>query len=278
VAIVIGASRSWREIVNNIQRWGHTIASPGDIERLLLDLRETREASIAAKRAETDLAVQQKAQQITALKSERRLIQRILNWFRVGALQSAIAGLHAAEAEYTRILDDKILMVESLRDSPELAGANGELTVIEQLRRLPGAYVVMNNVQLHATSHIRFNGALLRSAQIDHLVLSPAGVFIIETKNWSARFTQSGQYDNPYEQVRRAGHLCYCLLRKSFGKTRVRTIIVSLGNLPPSPEDSYAKVLRPEQINGYISWFKEVELSPERIDALRRYFEVCVQG
>jgi hypothetical protein len=69
--------------------------------------------------------------------------------------------------------------------------------VIDRLRTLPSSAVVFNDVRLKATRYIRFNGIALISAQIDHVVLTPAGVFVIETKRWSHRFVESGDFYNP---------------------------------------------------------------------------------
>ncbi|MCM1988048.1 nuclease-related domain-containing protein [Methanococcoides seepicolus] len=47
---------------------------------------------------------------------------------------------------------------------------------------------------------------------MDHLVVDPTGVFVIETKNWSNRYTQyvfnDGSY-TPYDQIQRSGYLVY---------------------------------------------------------------------
>jgi len=87
-----------------------------------------------------------------------------------------------------------------------------------------------------------FNGTALISAQIDHVVLTPAGVFVIETKRWSQHFVESGDFHNPFDQVSRANYLCYDLLRKSFGKTRVRSIIACGGSLPDAPPSRISKL------------------------------------
>jgi hypothetical protein len=116
------------------------------------------------------------------------------------------------------------------------------------------------------------------SAQIDHVVLTPAGVFVIETKRWSRRFVESGDFYNPFEQVSRANYLCYDLLRESFGKMRVRSIIACVGSLPDAPRDSYIKVVRPESLTSYISGFRNVELTPERFSELYSFFEYRVNS
>jgi len=227
---------------------------------------------IDAHRAQTMRSVQERETRITTLAVERGFFKRILNWFRIRALKAEIATLHKADSHYSSALDQTIARVRSLLNSTEFAGAEAELAVIDRLRMLPSSTVVFNDVRLQATRYIHFDGTALMSAQIDHVVLTPAGVFVIETKRWSHRFVESGDFYSPFDQVSRASYLCYDLLRERFGNTRVRSIIVCVGSLPEAPRDSYIKVVRPESLNSYISWFRNVELASERFDELRNFF------
>ncbi|MBO7455937.1 MAG: NERD domain-containing protein [Paludibacteraceae bacterium] len=61
------------------------------------------------------------------------------------------------------------------RYNPFSPGDNGEFAVARQLRRLPKEYMVINDLMFH-------NGKN-RTTQIDHVVVSPYGIFVIETKN-----------------------------------------------------------------------------------------------
>ena len=233
---------------------------------------------IDAHRTQTMRSVHERETRITTLAAERGFFKRIFNWFRIRALKAEIATLYKTDSHYSSALDQTIALVRSLLHSAELAGAEAELTVIDHLRMLPSSAVVFNNVRLEATRYIRFDGAGLMSAQIDHVVLTPAGVFVIETKRWSRRFVESGDFYNPFEQVSRANYLCYDLLRESFGKMRVRSIIACVGSLPDAPRDSYIKVVRPESLASYISGFRNVELTPERFSELYSFFEYRVNN
>ncbi|MGP1493435.1 MAG: NERD domain-containing protein [Prevotella fusca] len=55
-------------------------------------------------------------------------------------------------------------------------GRHGEKQVAQELTLLPDEYTIFNDV------YILENG---KSTQIDHIVLSPYGIFVIETKNYS---------------------------------------------------------------------------------------------
>ncbi|MBM4152019.1 MAG: NERD domain-containing protein [Kiritimatiellaceae bacterium] len=64
-----------------------------------------------------------------------------------------------------------------------LKGAQGEETVARILSFLPSNHTVFNDLQLDAGG-----------PAFDHIVVAPAGVFVIETKNWSGEITfQNGQ-------------------------------------------------------------------------------------
>jgi hypothetical protein len=272
VATVVGESGAWRLIVADLARLGHPISKPRDLPLLLNRLGETHPQLIDAHRTQTMRTVHERETLIAALTAEPRFSRRIFNWFRIRTIKAEIATLYKADSRYSAGLDQTIAVVRSLLHSTELAGAEAELSVIDCLRRLPSSTVVFNDVQLHATRFIHFDGAALMSAQIDHLVLTPAGVFVIETKCWSHRFVQSGDFHSPFDQVSRASYLCYDLLRRSFGKTRVRSVIACVGSLPEAPRDSYIKVVRPENLTSYISGFRNVELASDRFDELRTFF------
>ncbi len=71
------------------------------------------------------------------------------------------------------------LLITTLYQSylPGYKGTVGEKIVARQLQRLnKNEYTVLNNI------YLKVNG---RSIQIDHLVLSVYGIFVIETKNYS---------------------------------------------------------------------------------------------
>jgi len=76
------------------------------------------------------------------------------------------------------------------------AGASGEERVAEALaRHFDDRHVLFNDVTLRSG---------LRSAQVDHLVVGPSGVWVVETKNWGGRI--EGEADAAvWTQIRPAG-------------------------------------------------------------------------
>jgi hypothetical protein len=182
---------------------------------------------------------------------------------------------------FTRVIDQQVIRNErqltalrQLAQSPNCLGAITELAVIDELRQLPDDYTVLNDVQIGLANYVRIDGDYLKSAQIDHIVVGPSGVFVLEAKNWSQQFAESGSYFNPYKQVRRARYACQLALGRRLGHIKVRNVIVSNAALPPKPSDIYVKILKPGHICGYILWFVPEVPSNEvaaAVEMLRRY-------
>ena len=272
-AVIIGESGAWINLCGELREKGLPINRPADARLLLERLRGGQKAVIDEFHTEIVGYIRHINEKIAARQAQRGIMATLFNWFHIWTLKNNIVSLYTLELRYARILQENIATLEALPKSPEYAGARAELEVIMKLRGLPGNYVVMNNLQLHTRRFIKFDGVPLQSAQIDHLVLSPAGIFVIETKRWSESFTKSGSYHNPFDQVQRARYLCADLLKPGFGKVPVRSIILTEGALPSAPPDSYVKVLHLDDLNGYITWFKKRELQPEQQAAIRSFLE-----
>ncbi|GEM_PF-747061 len=277
MAEIIGESGAWGEIRKGLLRVGLKVGSPADIAPLLEKLKAELEPSIGGKTAEAAAAVGELERQISALLAEPGFFCAIVNWFLIAKRRLAVRRVNADKDRYIVSLRDNVARLEYLQNSPELAGARAELAVVEQLKRLPEGYIVLNDVRLRASRFHWYNGVPLQSAQIDHLVISPAGLFVIETKVWSRQFVESGDYHDPFDQVGRAGYLCYDTV-KPFGKVQVRGIIACAGHLPPQPESAKVKVLRVEELAGYITWFKDRALRLELIAELKEYLGHMVGG
>jgi len=155
-----------------------------------------------------------------------------------------------------KTVDKQLKCVSDLLDHGEAGGAAAEIEVIRQLERLPDGWFVLSDVRLDAERWYRFNGQHLKTAQLDHLLVGPGGVFVIETKNWSREFTEKGDYFSPYEQSARAAFLCHMKLKQSGLPCKTRGIIATRTKLPSKPKGSYTKVLRPDELQGYIQWFQ----------------------
>jgi hypothetical protein len=191
--------------------------------------------------------------------------------------------MHTKNAEYQSEIEGKVKRAKDGLDAIEATlksgayyGALAEVKMIELLSKLPDNYYVINDVTLKLNKSVRFDNAWLSSAQIDHLVIGPAGVFVIEVKNWSKQFSEEGDFFSPYQQVKRHNYVCYTLLSKIV-RTTVRSIVACAGHLPEKPDSSYAKVLSLEQVNGYILWFKDTKHDEATVQRMAEFIESNIE-
>ena len=84
------------------------------------------------------------------------------------------------------------------------------------------------NIELD--DYISYNGNHdLKSAQMDLVVVSRKGVFVIEVKNWSDEQVKNNEGLSPYEQVDRAGRVLYVFLESKFGKNPIASFFTGKG-------------------------------------------------
>jgi hypothetical protein len=102
-----------------------------------------------------------------------------------------------------------------------LKGARGEEAVGHVLGRLPAAYDVLHGLPI---ADRRAGGA---AGDLDHVVVGPSGVFLVETKRWAGAVTISGDQilvsgksptRPPLEQLHRAADSLRAFLRTQLGE------------------------------------------------------------
>lgn len=114
------------------------------------------------------------------------------------------------------------------------------------------------------------------SIQIDHLLVCEAGIFILETKNWSAQSVKSIDLRSPVKQILRSSYALFVLLNSQSGHNNigleshhwgskqipVRNLIVMTG-AKPKEEFKHVKVLSLKELNGYVTYFDPIFNSAE---------------
>lgn len=162
--------------------------------------------------------------------------------------------------EYTRnvIINSKNL----------ISGAIGENLVVKEVKKLTDDYILINDFKLNFSNPIFYKkyNQLIYSIQIDHLLISKAGIFIIETKNWSKSSVNSISLRSPVEQIERANFALYIYLSENITLNRhhwgeqqipIRNLIVMINN-KPSIDFKYVKVKLLNEMNDYIKYFDPV--------------------
>lgn len=153
----------------------------------------------------------------------------------------------------------------------KIYGALGELRVQDELKKLSDEHILINDFKIEFSKSL-YNKAEndhIKTAQIDHLLVSPAGIFIIETKNWSKQSINNTELRSPVLQIKRSNYALHALLNwdKSVmrklvrwhhwgdKKIPVRNLIVFM-NYKPDEEFQYVKIETVNRILGYIKYFK----------------------
>ena len=158
---------------------------------------------------------------------------------------------------------------EVLENSKNLiSGSIGENLVVKEIQKLSNDYVLINDFNLSFLSPIFYKKQNHRiySIQIDHLLISKSGIFIIETKNWSKSSVNSLSLRSPVEQIERSNFGLYVYISNNvslndhhWGEQTVpiRNIIVMIKHKPEG-HFKYVSVKLLNELNNYITYFEPV--------------------
>lgn len=164
------------------------------------------------------------------------------------------------QLEYTRNV------IENLRNL--ISGAIGENLVVKEIKKLSNDYVLINDFKLNFSRPIFYKKRNERvySIQIDHLLISRAGIFIIETKNWSKSSVDSVNLRSPVEQIERSNFALYVYISEHINleghhwgdlQIPIRNVIVMIKNKPIT-KFKFVTVKLLSELNNYISYFEPV--------------------
>lgn len=150
-------------------------------------------------------------------------------------------------------------------------GALGEQKVVKALENLSDEYFLINDFSVSFSPAIynRQENDYIKSVQIDHILVGPSGIFLIETKNWSEKSLENLSLRSPVEQIRRTSFVLFKLLNNDttdyhlrldkhhWGdrKISIRNLIV-MTNTKPQEEFQFVKILTLNDLLGYVNYFK----------------------
>lgn len=149
-----------------------------------------------------------------------------------------------------------------------ISGAIGENLVVKEIKKLSDDYVLINDFNLkfeHPIFYKKQNQRIYK-IQIDHLLISKAGIFIIETKNWSKKSVNSISLRSPIEQIERSNFALYLYISENITlydhhwgeqKVPIRNLIVMINNKPKA-KFKYVNVKLVRELNDYIKYFEPV--------------------
>ena len=149
-----------------------------------------------------------------------------------------------------------------------ISGAVGENMVVKEIKKLSDDYILINDFKLNFSRPIFYKkqNQRINSIQIDHLLISKAGIFIIETKNWSKSSVNSLNLRSPIEQIKRLNFALYVYISENIAlnehhwgeqKIPIRNLIVMINNKPRA-KFKYVSIKLLRELNSYIKYFEPV--------------------
>jgi len=174
------------------------------------------------------------------------------------------------ESTYTQLreIDRRKSIVDEL--TPSIYGAIGEQRVSKELELLPDDYILINDFSytFNRPVYNKPENDYIKSVQIDHILIAPSGVFLIETKNWSEQSMNSLSLRSPVDQILRTNFVLYRMLNgkqinplKSHHwgerKIPIKNLIVMI-NQKPREEFQHVKVLTLNEVRNYVEYFKPI--------------------
>ncbi|WP_182923858.1 nuclease-related domain-containing protein [Pedobacter planticolens] len=203
---------------------------------------------------------------IRQVKNER--YQFITSQFNVAVEESSQAALSEIERKKS--------VIDSLNNF--IYGAFGEQKVVKTLEVLSDEYFLINDFDVSFSPAIynRQENDYIKSIQIDHLLVAPSGIFLIETKNWSEKSLENLSLRSPIQQIKRTNFVLFKLLNNEISnfslrldkhhwgdkKISIKNLIV-LTNTKPKEEFQYVKILTLNELLSYINYFKPIFSSME---------------
>lgn len=279
MTIVSGTIEPLKRLKETLQSHGiYRFNSIGEINAFLKQYeREKKDIPInVANEIEEELkALEEESKKAIEIR-DKNVLNRIIYYPKTRRLTKKRTKLiNNYEATISKRCADAYRELEFIKETieglyPVIAGALGEHSVVSELQKLSDRHYLINDFSLAFNPPI-FNkreNDIIYSIQIDHLLVCQSGVFVIETKNWSATSIETIDLRSPVEQVKRAGFALFVwlnsdtkrgLLRHHWGakKIPIRNIIV-MTNKAPKGDFQHVTVLPLNKLNGYIKYFEEI--------------------
>ncbi len=180
-------------------------------------------------------------------------------------------------------LDRKKSIIDQVNSS--IYGALGEQKVVRELEKLSDDHILINdfNCMFDPPIYNRQERDYIKSIQIDHILISPAGVFLIETKNWSKDSLNDQNLYSPVQQIKRTNFALYKILNGEISNAKfilnkhhwgerkfsIRNLIVFITR-KPIEEFQYVKILTLNELPGYVNYFKPC-FSPNETQMIANY-------
>ncbi len=170
----------------------------------------------------------------------------------------------------------------------DIAGAIGENLVVNELKKLSDKNILINDfsVDFKPPIYNRKENDRIFSIQIDHVLITNAGIFIIETKNWSKKSIENFDLRSPIKQIKRTSYALFVTLNSNSKKSDtilkkhhwgdkqvpIRNLIVMINN-KPREKFKFVQIKTLNELNRYINYFEPI-LDDKEVDKLSNVLEM----
>jgi hypothetical protein len=215
---------------------------------------------------------------IEALKVTQKIINKDENDLKQLIASSELIISERSAPEIQKLNDAK-KTIESLH--PLIAGAIGENLVVKEIEKLPNDFILINdyNLRFYPPIYNRKNKDKIFSIQIDHLLISKSGIYILETKNWSKKSVESLDLRSPVDQINRTNYALFTLINNAdirlnehhWGDKQIpiKSIIVMI-NEKPKEDFKFVKVKSLKELNTYLTYFEPL-FSEKEVDRIAEF-------
>jgi len=188
-----------------------------------------------------------------------------------GILFLVLAVAVAAAANYSRV-----------RLQAFLKGAKGEEVAARELNLLPPPYTVFHGLDIR-----RLPQSAATGSDLDHVVIGPTGIFVVETKNWSDSITiKNGEllYDGitptrpPLEQVKNETQSLRKYLKSETGQDfEIQPVLCFASNNLPQGEQGSSGVLvcNADRLTGLILSNESTVTAPAQQAIIKTLLKNC---
>jgi len=152
-------------------------------------------------------------------------------------------------------------------------GALGERGALNKLKQLSDEYFVLNEVSISFSKYVYWKkkNVFVKSCKVDHIVVGPTGIFIIETKYWTEKNLKESKF-LPHEQIDRANYILYIQMWDRFKiKFPVYNIVATYKKLEHI-EYEFVNQLSINRLNKFILT-RETTIDKENIEKLVKWLK-----
>lgn len=269
MAILIGRSGAGDDLIRKLHDEG--VSRSCTTIRQVMERRETIDTAIEHERMRQNELIEREMKSLRARAARRRVLDAIFFFSKSSKSEEYRLRLAHLKNNREAIIANHLLSLYREKDvldtitreyRSELKGYYGELLAMDSLKQLSDDYYVISDVRITRESGHRFDGRMLKSARIDHVIVGPKGVYCIETKHWNSLKNKDTDKPSPGEQARRSSHLLYKYLKYACGLAGVKVMgIVLYTNTAIKGKEDFVRFMRNDEIIPYL------EARPDNIDA-----------